>query len=272
MLLLVIYTQSQQKDAPVEVAKMSKREAKQIADEQYKRATETLDFEMIFVEGGAFTMGCTDGDCIVTLMHIELGKYVDFDWEKPAHQVTVGSFHISKYEVTQAQWVAVMGGKITTYYKGDNLPAYTINWYDAQEFIRKLNAMTGKQYRLPTEAEWEYAARGGNKSQGYKYSGSNTFNEVARIVSAARPYPVGSMQPNELGIYNMSGNVGEWCYDWFGTYSSDAKINPQGPPKGERRIVRGGDIAHSVQLFRVSSRFPTPPDRRTVNGFRLVHP
>jgi formylglycine-generating enzyme required for sulfatase activity len=253
--------------------KKTKKEESIEQKEQYKRETETLDIEMIFVEGGTFMMGCTkeqDGDCILVLYNIGLGKDMEFDWERPAHQVTVSSFNIGKYEVTQAQWVAVMG-KNPSRIRGNNLPVHSINWYDAQEFISKLNELTGKQYRLPTEAEWEFAARGGNKSQGYKYSGSNTVTEVA--TPATKLYRVGSLQPNELGIYNMSGNVAEWCSDWFEFYSSDAKTNPQGPSTSDRRVVRGGGINDKAQSFRVSSRFPKPPDRRFQDdGLRLVHP
>ena len=252
-------------------AKTTKKEAKRIADEQYKRETETPDIAMIFVEGGTFMMGCTkeqDGDCVVILNYN--GEPTEFEWEEPAHQVTVSSFYIGKYEVTQAQWVKVMG-RNPSRIRGDNLPVHSINWYDAQEFISRLNALTGKQYRLPTEAEWEFAARGGNKSQGYKYSGSNTVTEVAP--PARRLYRVGSLQPNELGIYNMSGNVGEWCNDRFELYSGDAKTNPQGSSTSDRRVVRGGGLHDKTQSFRVSSRFPKPPDRTFQDdGLRLVHP
>ena len=275
------FNQRLQSKSRIEETKTAKKESKRIAGEKYKQETESLDIEMIFVEGGTFMMGCTkeqEGDCVLVLYNYGLGKDMEFDWERPAHQVTVSSFNIGKYEVTQAQWVAVMGSNPSRI-RGNNLPVHRISWYDAQEFIIRLNELTGKKYRLPTEAEWEFAARGGNKSQGYKFSGSNTFTEVARIVGSASPYPVGSMQPNELGIYNMSGNVREWCNDWFGPYSSDAKINPRGPATGDRRIVRGGDVSRaddifvSIQLLRVSSRNPTLPDRRfTLNGFRLVHP
>ncbi|MBQ3247459.1 MAG: SUMF1/EgtB/PvdO family nonheme iron enzyme, partial [Alistipes sp.] len=180
-------------------------------------ATANFDgFEMVFVKGGTFTMGAT----------AEQGSDADSD-EKPAHSVTVSNFYIGKYEVTQAQWEAVMG-KNPSRFKGDNLPVERVSWNDIQKFIEKLNAKTGKRYRLPTEAEWEYAARGGNQSKGYKYSGSNDIGSVAWYTdnSSSPTHPVGQKQPNELGLYDMSGNVYEWCSDWHGSYSSGSQTNP----------------------------------------------
>ena len=160
--------------------------------------------EMVFVKGGTFMMGATP----------EQGSDAG-DGEKPVHSVTVSDFYIGKYEVTQAQWKAVMG-KNPSHYKGENRPVERVSWYDIQKFIEKLNAKTGKRYRLPTEAEWEYAARGGNQSKGYKYSGSNDIGSVAWYTnnSGDRTHPVGQKQPNELGLYDMTGNVWEWCSDW----------------------------------------------------------
>jgi len=267
------FNQRLQSKSRIEETKTAKKESKRIAGEKYKQETESLDIEMIFVEGGTFMMGCTkeqEGDCVLVLYNYGLGKDMEFDWERPAHQVTVSSFNIGKYEVTQAQWVAVMGSNPSRI-RGNNLPVHGISWYNAQEFIIRLNELTGKKYRLPTEAEWEFAARGGNKSLGYKYSGSNTVTEVAP--PARRLYRVGSLQPNELGIYNMSGNVGEWCNDRFELYSGDAKTNPQGSSTSDRRVVRGGGLHDKTQSFRVSSRFPKPPDRTFQDdGLRLVHP
>ncbi len=158
--------------------------------------------------------------------------------EKPAHSVTLGDYYIGKFEVTQELWEAVMGSN-PSYFKGSNLPVEQVSWDDCQTFIRKLNSLTGKNFRLPTEAEWEYTARGGNRSKGYKYSGSNNISDVAwywensgdRVLSGewdydkiknnnCRTHPVGMKSPNELGIYDMSGNVYEWCQDWYGSYSS----------------------------------------------------
>jgi formylglycine-generating enzyme required for sulfatase activity len=180
-----------------------------------EEVSSNLDSTMVFVQGGTFTMGCTPeqgNDCK--------------DNEKPAHSVTVNDFYLCKYETTQRLWKAVMGSNPMAYNGDINLPVGAVNRNDIQEFIQKLNAMTGKIYRLPTEAEWEYAARGGNRSKGYKYSGSNNIDEVAwsRENSGEKPHPVGTKQPNELGIYDMSGNVSEWVDDLYRDYSSGAQI------------------------------------------------
>jgi formylglycine-generating enzyme required for sulfatase activity len=193
--------------------------------------------------------------------------------EKPAHRVTVSDFYIGKYEVTQAQWKAIMGSNPSKW-TGDNLPVENVSWNDIQEFIQKLNQKTGKKYRLPTEAEWEYAARGGNKSRGYKYSGSNDIGTVAWYSSNSgdKTHPVGQKQPNELGIYDMSGNVWEWCQDWYGDYSSASQTNPTGPSSGSYRVLRGGSWNDYTGGCRVSSRTcNTPSSRGSYNGFRLAH-
>ena len=205
-----------------------------------------VSFTMIGVGGGTFMMGATS----------EQGSDASDD-EKPAHRVTVSSFHIGKYEVTQALWRAVMGNNPSRF-KGDNLPVEWVNWDDCQEFIRKLNSLTGKKFRLPTEAEWEYAARGGNKSRGYKYSGSNTIGDVAWYDdnSGSKTHPVGTKAPNELGLYDMSGNVYEWCQDWYGKdyYSSSPSSNPTGPSSGSYRVDRGGGWSNDAGSCRVSNR------------------
>ena len=218
-------------------------------------------FEMVFVKGGTFTMGAT----------AEQGSDAG-DGEKPVHSVTVSNFYIGKYEVTQAQWEAVMG-KNPSRYKGDNRPVENVSWNDVQKFIKKLNAKTGKKYRLPTEAEWEYAARGGNQSKGYKYSGSNNRDEVAWYTnnSGKQTHPVGQKQPNELGLYDMSGNVWEWCSDWYGSYSSGSQTNPTGPANGSYRVLRGGGWFNSARGCRVSSRGGLTPSLCSSDyGFRLV--
>ena len=219
------------------------------------------NIEMVFVKGGTFTMGAT----------AEQGSDVYSD-EKPTHSVTVSDFYIGKYEVTQAQWRAVMGSN-PSYFKGDNLPVEQVTWNDVQEFIKKLNAQTGKRFRLPTEAEWEYAARGGNQSKGYKYSGSNNISEVAwyKDNSNSKTHPVGQKTPNELGIYDMSGNVYEWCQDWYGDYSSSSQTNPTGPSSGSYRVKRGSCWYYSARSCRVSNRGSNIPDSRSgSSGFRLV--
>lgn len=185
---------------------------------------------MVRVEGGTFTMGATS----------EQGSDAESD-EKPAHQVTLSLFSIGKYEVTQEEWETVMGSNPSSF-KGAKRPVEMVSWNDCQEFIRKLNQMTGKRFRLPTEAEWEYAARGGNRSNGYKYAGSNSLGNVAWYTrnSGSETHPVGQKSPNELGLYDMSGNVYEWCQDWYGSYSGGSQTNPTGASSGSIRVYRGG--------------------------------
>lgn len=203
-----------------------------------------ITFEMIPVEGGTFTMGAT----------AEQGDDVQDD-EKPAHQVTLSDFAIGKHEVTQALWSAVMDHKPRRI-KGDDHPAEYISWEDCQDFIRKLNALTGKNFCLPTEAEWEFAARGGTRSKGYKYSGSDNLDEVAWYSgnSGHQTHPVGTKKPNELGIYDMSGNVYEWCADWYGNYSSPSSSNPTGSTSGSSRLGRGGCCRAGAKFCRISYR------------------
>ena len=223
--------------------------------------------EMVEVEGGTFTMGATS----------EQGSDA-YDDEKPTHQVTLSTFSIGKYEVTQALWQEIMGSNPSDF-KGDLLPVEQVSWDDCQEFLRKLNARKaefgitdGRTFRLPTEAEWEYAARGGKLSKGFKYSGSNNIGDVAWCDenSGNKTHPVGTKQANELGIYDMSGNVWEWCQDWFGDYSSGAQTNPQGPASGSSRVFRGGSWYYFA-LGRVSNRRSLTPDIRfNFLGLRLV--
>ncbi len=235
-------------------------------------------FEMVPVAGGTFTMGCTGeqgSDC--------------YDDEKPAHSVTLSGYYIGKYEVTQGLWRAVMGSlpssltSSSSYGYGDNYPIYWVSWNTiVNEFIPALNRLTGKTYRLPTEAEWEYAARGGNKSGGYKYSGSNTLGSVGwywdNIPSQSSgnsgygTQPVGGKNPNELGIYDMSGNVWEWVSDWYSSgYSSGAQTNPTGPISGSYRVNRGGSWGNGARGCRVSNRYIGHPDSSYNHiGFRLV--
>jgi formylglycine-generating enzyme required for sulfatase activity len=227
----------------------------------YTETAKNLNIEMVAVQNGILTIGCTPeqgNDCR--------------DAEKPAHRVQVSDYFIGKYEVTQAQWKAVMGDNPSNF-KGDNLPVDRVSWNDVQEFISKLNALTGKQYRLPTEAEWEFAARGGVGSKGYKYSGSNTVSEVSwlDVNSTKTSHAVGTKLPNELGIYDMSGNVMEWCNDWLGQYTDIGKVNPKGANAGTLRVGRGGSWNSVDRVVRVSARSGNNPDNRAVNlGFRLV--
>ena len=218
-----------------------------------------VQFTMVAVEGGTFTMGATS----------EQGSDAEED-EKPAHKVTLSDYYIGQTEVTQALWEAVMGGNPSRRV-GDNLPVEQVSWNDCQEFIRKLNQLTGRQFRLPTEAEWEYAARGGRKSQGYKYAGGNNLNSVAWFyVNGYYTQPVGTKQANELGIYDMSGNVWEWCSDWYGDYQLSSQSDPQGPSSGSNRVNRGGGYYNGARYCRVSNRDSDAPDYRGYNlGLRL---
>jgi formylglycine-generating enzyme required for sulfatase activity len=224
---------------------------------------ETDDYGMIPIKGGTFTMGCTD----------EQGSDCN-DWEKPAHQVKVGDFQLGKYEVTQAQWKKIIGSNPIKFLNCDKCPVEQVNWNDIQVFLRKLNSQTGKNYRLPTEAEWEYAARGGNKSAGYKYSGSDTIGDVAwfKDNSSSKTHVVGGKKANELGLYDMSGNVWEWCQDnWH--------LNYQGAPQDEKawlnagsyRMNRGGSFVNVAWNCRVSIRdYLYPSYRYYYLGFRLA--
>lgn len=203
-----------------------------------------VTFEMVHVEEGTFTMGAT----------AEQGDDA-YDNEKPAHEVTLSNYVIGKFEVTQALWTAVMGNNPSRF-KGENRPVECVSWNDCQAFVKKLNGLTGENFRLPTEAEWEYAARGGNKSKGYKYSGSNDIDEVAWYDgnSGSLTHPVGTKKPNELGIYDMSGNVWEWCNDWYGVYTSTPANNPIEPSSGGYRVIRGGSWYYNARFCRVSHR------------------
>ena len=237
--------------------------------------------EMVFVQGGTFTMGCTD----------EQGSNCQ-DEVKPVHQVTVSDYYIGKYEVTQGLWEKVMGNN-PSYFKncGDDCPVENVRWNDCQEFISKLNQLTGKRYRLPTEAEWEYAARGGrevarNVQLQTIYAGSNNLGEVAWYdensdVNYLGGYeengrklgtqPVGTKKPNALGIYDMSGNVREWCNDWYGDYISGGVTNPKGAATGSSRVIRGGSWFDAGNSDRVSGRLHKNPSYRNINiGLRLT--
>ena len=220
-----------------------------------------ISIDMIRVEAGTFTMGATT----------EMKD--PWDDEKPTHQVTLtNDYYIGKYEVTQALWKAVMG-KNPSNFKGDNLPVEEVSWNDCQKFISKLNSITGKTFRLPTEAEWEYAARGGKKSRGYQYSGSNNLSDVAWYTdnSGSKTHTVGSKQANELGIYDMSGNVYEWCQDWKGSYSSSSQVNPTGDNSGSSRVIRGGSWYYAARRCRSSCRDDYAPGiRLNYLGLRLV--
>ena len=260
-----------------------------------------IPIEMVAVNGGPFEMGASSGDSDAD------------DDEKPAHSVTLGDYYIGKYEVTQELWEAVMGSKpsfnggwTNEYGVGKNYPAYRVRWYEAVEFCNRLSEETGRRpyysidkerkdpnsesekddlkwtvrvnpgadgFRLPTEAEWEYAARGGNRSRGYKYSGSNSIGGVAwyKDNSGDKTHVVGTKSPNELGIYDMSGNVWEWCQDWYGRYGSGSQTNPQGPSSGSDRVIRGGSWGYYASHCRVSRRHNSNPGGwGSYDGLRLA--
>ncbi len=208
---------------------------------------EGVQFTMIPVEGGMFKMGAIS----------------NFQRERPVHQVMLSSFLIGQTEVTQELWEAVMG-KNPSEFEGSKLPVENVSWNDCQTFITKLNSMTGQQFRLPTEAEWEYAAKGGNQSKGYKYSGSDIIGKVAwyKDNSDDKTHEVATKAPNELGIYDMSGNVYEWCQDWYASdyYSSSPTNNPTGPSSGSNRVDRGGGWGSEAGYCRVAFRGYYPPD------------
>ena len=227
-----------------------------------------VQFTMIRVDGGTFQMGATPEQ-----------KKPDSD-EKPVHTVTLSPYYIGETEVTQELWQAVMDSN-PSYFKGSKFPVERVSWDDCQEFVRRLNQQTGLQFRLPTEAEWEYAARGGNKSRGYQYSGSNNLNDVAwydknsydmgRSSPDFGPHPVGQKSPNELGLYDMSGNVWEWCQDLYGSYSAGSQTNPTGPSSGSSRVCRGGSWYFIARSCRVAIRnFNSPDTQRDYLGFRLA--
>lgn len=219
----------------------------------------SCSFNMIRVEHGTFMMGATKE------------QERAFGNEKPIHQVTLtNDYYIGETQVTQALWKAVMG-KNPSRFHGDNLPVENVSWNDCQSFIQRLNNKTGKTFRLPTEAEWEYAARGGKKSRNTQYSGGNNVNDVAwhNGNTGRKDHPVKTKQANELGIYDMSGNVWEWCQDRFGAYSSDAQTNPSGPKSGPCRVKRGGSRGDSAFFCRLSSRDWNSPGNRDYR-LRLV--
>ena len=228
-------------------------------------AVHGVAFTMVPVDGGTFMMGAT----------AEQEK--PYNDEKPAHQVTLSSYYIGRTEVTQELWEAVMGSN-PSYWKDDRLPVEQVSWNDCQEFISKLNIqlasqLDGRKFRLPTEAEWEFAARGGNKRMGYLYVGSNTIGDVAWYGdnSDSMTHPVASKQSNELGTYDMNGNVWEWCSDGKGAYSGEPQINPTGPESNTSRVCRGGDWNSNVTSCRMSYRNNNDPTMRHGGiGLRLA--
>ena len=218
-----------------------------------------INMKMVYVEGGTFQMGSNAGESD----------------EKPVHSVTLDSYYIAECEVTQAQWQKIMGNNPSNFTGDTNRPVECVSWEDATSFCAKLSELTGKRYTLPTEAQWEYAARGGNKSQGYKYSGSNTISDVAWYEdnSSRTTHAVKQKSANELGLYDMSGNVREWCNDWYNAsyYSSSPQTNPTGPSSGSYRVIRGGSWYNAASICRVAYRGNNAPSNRfSIVGFRVV--
>ncbi len=208
-----------------------------------------VTFEMVKVDGGSFMMGSYEGDSD----------------EQPVHNEAVATFYIGKTEVTQRLWTAVMGSN-PSYFRGENMPVENVTWFDCQEFVERLSRLTGRIFRLPTEAEWEYAARGGNQSRGYTYSGSNDLYRVGWYTenSGDTTHPVGQKLDNELGIYDMSGNVWEWCSD---NYSD----NYSSPRNSSYRVIRGGGWNGSAANCRIANRYCYTPGYRYRNlGLRLA--
>ena len=221
-----------------------------------------VEFTMILVEGGTFTMGATPEQ-------LEFARRNEY----PAHEVTIGSYYIGQTEVTQALWLAVMGDNPSRVQDDLNCPVDNVTKFDCARFVDMLTEQTGKVFRLPTEAEWEFAARGGNLSRHYVYAGSDDVSAVAWYddVAGGLPHPVALLQPNELGLFDMSGNVCEWCQDWYYLYNDTPETNPVGPESGTDNVYRGGSWEHAPVGCRVSSRYDLDPHEKADNlGLRIV--
>ena len=220
-----------------------------------------VTFSMVRVDGGTFTLGAVQGQ--------NSEAYYD---EYPAHEVTLSDYYIGQYEVQQILWLYVMG-TLPDGNDDQECPVVNVSWEDCQLFISTLNELTGCTFRLPTEAEWEFAARGGNYSKNYKYSGSNDYDEVAWCEENSNDWlhRSGEKKANELGIYDMSGNAWEWCYDWWDLYDSAAVVDPTGPESGSERVCRGGCMDGHARFCRIGYRMSYPPEtRRSELGFRLA--
>lgn len=220
-----------------------------------------VEFKMIAIKGGTFSMGSVKG------------AFGAEDDEYPQHKVTVSDFYLAETEVTQELWTAVMGNNPSGYTDDAQLPVESVTWDDCQRFLTELNKLTDGAFRLPTEAEWEYAARGGNCSKGFLYSGSDTLANVGWYKDNAneRPHKVKQLAPNELGLYDMSGNIWEWCNDWEGQYPSEEVVNPQGPQEGRARIVRGGSWLVDAAICRPADRSSgAPRGGGCIVGLRLA--
>ena len=223
-----------------------------------------VTLEMVWVAGGTFTMGNNTA---------APGMKVNYEASKPEHPVTVDGFYIGRYEVTQAQWAAVMGSSPSYFSASDSLPVEQVSWDDAQQFCALLSQLAGNRFRLPTEAEWEYAARGGNRTHGYNFPGSNEMAECCWycVNSGGHTNPVGRLAPNELGLYDMGGNVAEWCVDWMAPYDEGSAVNPRGPRNGDSRVLRGGHYNSTSPGCTVYDRgWYLPSGKYQFYGLRVV--
>ena len=219
-----------------------------------------VTFKMVKIEGGTFMMGAPSSDAEA------------YSNEMPQHCVTLSEYYIAETEVTQALWKAVMGSN-PSHFQYPDRPVEEISWNDCKTFIEKLNQLTDKQFRLPTEAEWEYAARGGGNSHGYKFSGSDNVDDVAWYTDncGGETHAVKTKAANELGLYDMTGNVLEWCSDWMAAYTADTVTNPQGPAAGFKRVLRGGSLYNDARRLRVTRRSEYNPTFTDYSvGFRLA--
>ena len=230
--------------------------------------------EMVWVEGGTFTMGYNGTD----------KKAHPSEDARPTHKVTVGSFYIGRFEVTQGLWSAVMGENASKFRGNDSLPVESVSWEEAQQFVTRLSQLTGKRFRLPTEAEWEYAARGGSQVKGerskvkgidFPFAGCERGQLEKHswfcVNSGRRTHPVGQLKPNGLGLYDMGGNVAEWCEDWMEKYPSEAQENPQGPTSGDSRVLRGGHYNSVSWACAVYDRsWYVPTGKSEYYGLRVV--
>ena len=224
-----------------------------------------VEIEMVFVNGGKFRMGCPNLDGTGCLSD-----------ERPRHEVKLRGYYIGKYQVTQGQWKAVMGANPAFFTGGDDRPVDQVSWNDAQEFIKKLNEMTGKKYRLPTEAEWEYAALGGEDDKGEPFGGHEFLADIAwySYNSRGQTNPAGTRGANELGLHDMLGNVWEWVSDWYDKryYINSPLRNPAGPRHGDERVYRGCSFNSAENHCRISIRNYAKPEYSVLNlGFRLAH-
>jgi formylglycine-generating enzyme required for sulfatase activity len=258
LLFLILETTVTQAQVLVKMSPRTEKPKTPAIKPKISKTKTSFEPAMIVVEGGTFNMGNNES----------------FD-EKPIHKVTLNSFKIGKYEITQAQWKAVMKTNPSNFSGCDNCPVENVSYSDILDFIEELNYKTGKKYRLPTEAEWEFAARGGIKSNNFSYSGSSILSKVGWYEEAGgeKTHPVGELRPNELGLYDMSGNVWEWCVDWYDSsyYSSSPSYNPIGISSGSNRVLRGGGFNSTATYCSVTYRSDNDPAMRNFNyGFRVV--